>query len=235
MTGMILPQRNPSAAPVAFSIPEAELCRRYEALYTGAVNDVLRAKGLLRQTLPPAILPLGDTMTVAGVAFTVKGAKNLTVEGEMQQRARMLEALHPHSVCVWDTSGDDESAQWGEVMTKAALRAGCRGAVIDGGVRDTLKVLAQNFPVFCRYRTSNGMLGRFRMIDFQIPVRIGGVDIFPGDILFGDVDGVLVVPRAVACDVLLQAEGVHKEEQVYKQWIDDGMSATEVVSRGGYF
>ena len=231
----ILPKDRPACEPIALSIPAAELCRRYEALYTGAVNDVLRARGLLRQTLPPAILPLRDTMTVAGIAFTVKGAKNLTIEGEMQQRARMLEALHPESVCVWDTSGDDESAQWGEVMTKAALRAGCRGAVIDGGVRDTLKVLEQSFPVFCRYRTSNGMLGRFRMIDFQIPVRIGGVDISPGDILFGDVDGVLVVPRAMACDVLLQAEGVEKDEQVYKQWIDDGLSATEVVDRGGYF
>jgi len=231
----ILPQTNPSRDDVALAIPPEQLCPRYEALYTGAVNDVLRARGLLHQTLPPNILPLRESMTVAGIAFTVKGAKNLTVEGEMDQRVRMLEALHAHSVCIWDTTGDDESAQWGEVMTKAAKRAGCRGAIIDGGIRDTLKVLSQDFPVFCRYRTSNGMLGRFRMIDFQIPVRIGGVAIFPGDILFGDVDGVLVVPRAIACDVLLQAEGVGRDEEVYKQWLDEGMSASEVVDRGGYF
>ena len=191
MSPNILPSTDPTREVTPLAIPPEELCRRYEALYTGAVNDVLRARGLLHQTLPPAILPLRDAMAMAGIAFTVKGAKNLTVEGEMDQRARMLEALHAHCVCVWDTSGDDESAQWGEVMTKAAIRAGCRGAVIDGGVRDTLKVLAQNFSVFCRYRTSNGMLGRFRMIDFQIPVRIGKVNIFPGDIIFGDVDGVL--------------------------------------------
>jgi len=231
----VLPRTDPSRELTPLTIPAEDLCRRYEALYTGAVNDVLRAKGLLHQTLPPAILPLRESMCVAGLAFTVKGAKNLTLEGEMGQRAKMLETLYPHSVCVWDTSGDDESAQWGEVMTKAAVRAGCRGAIIDGGVRDTLKVLEQNFPVFCRYRTSNGMLGRFRMIDFQIPVRVGNVDIYPGDLIFGDVDGVLVVPRAMACEVLLEAESVRSEEQVYKKWIDDGMSATEVVDRGGYF
>lgn len=216
-------------------IPAADLCRRFEALYTGAVNDVLRARGLVYQTLPPSILPLKDDMVVAGIAFTVKGAKNLTIEGEMEQRAAMLEALHAESVCVWDSTGDDESAHWGEVMTKAAIRAGCRGAVVDGGVRDTRLVLAQGFPVFCRYRTSNGMLGRFRMVDFQIPIRLGGVIIHPGDVLFGDIDGVLVVPRAIACDVLEEAEKVRREEQVYKKWIDDGMSPREVVDRGGYF
>lgn len=235
MADSLLPHTNPSTDLVPLTIPAGELCDRYCALYTGAVNDVLRARGLLYQALPPTILPLRDTMTVAGIAFTVKGAKNLTVDGEMEQRARMLEALHAHSVCIWDTSGDDESAQWGEVMTKAAIRAGCRGAIVDGGVRDTLKVLAQNFPVFCRYRTSNGMLGRFRMIDFQIPVQIGRVTIFPGDVIFGDVDGVLAVPRRIACDVLLEAEAVNKDEQFYKEWIDQGMSPTEVVNRGGYF
>lgn len=223
----------PRLAPLR--IPEAELCRRYERLYTGAVNDVLRERGYLYQTLPHSILPLKDHMTVAGIAFTVKGSKNLTTEGEMEQRALMLEALHAQSVCVWDATGDDESAHWGEVMTKAAIRAGCRGAVVDGGVRDTQLILDQNFPVFARYRTSNGMLGRFRMVAFQIPVRIGQVTITPGDVIFGDIDGVLVVPRALACEVLEQAEKIRGEEQVYKQWIDEGLSPSEVVQRGGFF
>jgi 4-hydroxy-4-methyl-2-oxoglutarate aldolase len=232
-----IPQRHtPHCDGANVSIPLDELCRRYEALYTGAINDVLRAKGLLKQTFPPAIMPLRESMCVAGVAFTIKGMKHSKVEdGEMERRAQMLEAIEPYSVCVWDTNGDDESAQWGEVMTKAALRAGCRGAVIDGGVRDTHKVLAQAFPVFCRYRTSNGMLGRFRMIDYQVPIRIGGLNVLPGDIVFGDIDGALVIPRHLACDVLLLAESINEDERQYKDWIDGGMSATEVVSRGGYF
>ncbi|NJL32417.1 MAG: hypothetical protein HC898_12820 [Phycisphaerales bacterium] len=81
----------------------------------------------LHQALPPRILPLERQMKVAGIVFTIKGIKDLTVEGEMEQRAAMLESLHQDSVVVWDTTEDDTSAQWGEVMTKAAKRAGCRG------------------------------------------------------------------------------------------------------------
>lgn len=231
-----MPYTPPPPPPIEpLPIPDEELCRRYEALYTGAVNDILREDQLLYQALPPTILPLERDMRVAGIAFTIKGMKTLTVDGEMEQRAQMLEALHPNSVVVWDTGGDDTSAQWGEVMTKAAIRAGCRGAVIDGGVRDTQLVLDQGFPVWCRYRTSNAMLGRFRMVGYQMPIRIGGVDIYPGDVVFADIDGAVVVPRRKAIDVLQRAEALRRDEQVYKRWIDEGMSATEVVRKGGAF
>ncbi len=218
-----------------FPISEKELCDRFEATFTSAVNDVLREYGYLYQTLPYDILPLRDEMKVCGVAFTIKGSKNLTLEGEMEKRAQMLEALGPDTIAVWDTSGDDKSAQWGEIMTMAAIKRGCRGAVVDGGVRDTNKVLEQNFPVFCRYRTSNGMLGRFRMYDYQIPVQIGDVMIKPGDILFGDIDGVLVVPREIAYEVLLKAEKIRDNEEEIKAQVRKGVPPSEVVRNGGYF
>lgn len=190
---------------------------------------------MLYQTLPSSILPLKEDMKVAGIAFTVKGSKNLTFENEMEQRAEMLEAIHENSVVVWDTSEDDESAQWGEVMTMAAIKRGCRGAVIDGGVRDTIKVLNQKFPVFVKYRTSNGMLGRFRLIGYQIPIRIGNVTIYPGDVVFGDIDGVLIIPREIAYEVLIRAEQVKSNEVEIGKWVKGGMSPTEVVKKGGYF
>ena len=216
-------------------IPIKELCDRYENLFTSAVNDVLREMGLLYQTLPPNIMPLRDKMKVAGIAFTIKGTKSLIVKNEMKERAEMLEAIPIDSVIAWDTSNDDESAQWGEVMTMAAIKRGCRGAVVDGGVRDTDRVLSQGFPVFVKYRTSNGMLGRFRITGYEIPIQIGNVFIQPGDIIFGDIDGVIVVPRDLAYDVLLRAEEIKDKESEIKRWIRDGMSAGEVVERGGYF
>jgi len=217
------------------AIPDQELCERYEALFTAAVNDVLRERGLTHQTLPTGILPLKDDMKVAGPAFTIKGAKSLLVKDEMKERAEMLESIPAHGVVAWDTSGDDESAQWGEVMTMAAVKRGCRGAIVDGGVRDTDRVLPQNFPVFVKYRTSNGMLGRFRISGWQVPIRIGEVDIFPGDLIFGDIDGVIVVPRAMACDVLERAEEIAASESQLKKWVEEGLPATEIVKRGGYF
>lgn len=218
-----------------FPIPTRELCERYEALFTAAINDVLRERNFLNQTLPNNIMPLRDEMKVAGVAFTIKGAKSLILKDEMRERAQMLDAIPADAVIAWDTTEDTESAQWGEVMTMAAVRKGCRGAVVDGGVRDTDRVLAQNFPVFIKYRSSNGMLGRFRITGWQVPIRIGEVVIRPGDIVFGDIDGVIVVPRAMAYDVLLRAEEIANTETEIKRWIREGMSTQEVVDRGGYF
>ena len=179
--------------------------------------------------------PLREEMKVCGIAFTIKGSKNLDQTNEMEQRAQMLESIPENSVCVWDTSGDNESAQWGEIMTMASKKRGCRGAIVDGGVRDTNKVLEQDFPVFCKYRTSSGMLGRFRMIGYQMPVMIGNVHIYPGDIVCADIDGCIVVPRKIAYEVLVRAEQILENEIHIKEMVESGITPTEVVKNGGYF
>lgn len=216
-------------------VSDTELCERFEALFTAAVNDVLREHNLTYQTLPNNIMPLENHMKVAGPIFTIKGAKSLLIKDEMKERAEMLESIPRNGVVVWDTSGDDESAQWGEVMTMAAKRRGCRGAIVDGGVRDTDRVLGLDFPVFVKYKSSNGMLGRFRISGWQIPIRIGDVEIFPGDIVFADIDGAIVIPRAIAYEVLIRAEAIAESENELKKWVESGMSTTEIVAKGGYF
>lgn len=216
-------------------ISEKELCDRYEQVTTPMVNDVLRERGLLYQTFPNNILPLREEMKVVGIAFTVKGSKNLSLENEMAERAKMLEAIPPNSVVVWDTCEDDESAQWGEIMTMASIRQGCRGAIVDGGVRDTNRVLEQNFPVFCKYRSSNGMLGRFRLIGYQIPVVMGRVHVYPGDVVLADIDGGICIPREMAYEVLLRAEEIRCSEVEIKKMVNSGMVPTKVVEKGGYF
>ena len=220
---------------IPFPISDEELCRRYQDVFVSAVNDVLREEGLISQTLPNNIMPLREEMKVCGIAFTIKGAPSLDLKDEMEERARMLEQIGPGDLVVWDTSGDTFSAQWGEMMTKVSKKRGCRGAILDGGVRDTAAVLKQNFPVFCKYRTSNGMLGRFRTTAWQVPIMIGDVKIFPGDVVFGDIDGVIVVPRKMAYAVLLRAEAIRDNEKQIDKLISSGMKPTEVVAAGGYF
>ena len=220
---------------IPFPISDEELCRRYEEVFVSAVNDVLREEGMISQTLPNNIMPLREEMKVCGIAFTIKGAPSLDLKDEMEERARMLEQIGPGDLVVWDTSGDTFSAQWGEMMTKVSKKRGCRGAILDGGVRDTAAVLKQNFPVFCKYRTSNGMLGRFRTTAWQVPIMIGDVKIFPGDVVFGDIDGVIVVPRKMAYDVLLRAEAIRDNEKQIDKLISGGMKPSEVVAAGGYF
>ena len=177
-----------------FPVPVKELCERYEKLYTGCINDVMRELCLLNQNLPSDIMPLRDEMTVCGEAFTVKSAPNVMIEGEMTFRAQMLDDFKPEGVVVWDTSEDTEASLWGGVMTATAITKGIRGAVIAGGIRDTRQILEQKFPVFYKYRTSNGSLGRCMITHYQVPVRIGKVTVRPGDIIFGDIDGVLCIP-----------------------------------------
>lgn len=230
-----LKQAREASAQIELPISDEELITRYEAVFTAAVNDVLREMGYLYQTLPNSIQGLRQDMKVAGLAFTIKGSKNLRIEDEMPERARMLDAIVPYSVCVWDTSGDDESAQWGEIMTMASRGRGCRGAIVDGGVRDTDRILKMDFPVFARYRSSNGMLGRFRMIGYQMPIQIGQVNIAPGDVILADIDGVIVVPRALAIEVLEKAEAIRDNEVEIKRMVLSGLKATEIVERGGYF
>ena len=201
-------------------------------IFNGADSFVCVGAGLL---VLYYVLSLKDEMKVAGIAFTIKGSKNLSLEDEMVERAKMLEAIPQNSVCVWDTCNDDESAQWGEIMTMASKRQGCRGAIVDGGVRDTNRVLEQDFPVFCKYRSSNGMLGRFRLIGYQIPVVMGNVHVYPGDVILADIDGAIAVPRELAYEVLLRAERIRDNEVEIKEMVGSGMTPTQVVENGGYF
>lgn len=218
-----------------FPISESELCDRYEKLYTGAVNDVLREFTLMDQALPVNIIPLRTEKPTCGIAFTIRSNPDPTVDGEMDYRAQMLDAMPKGCCVVWDAGEEVEAAHWGEVMTASAIARGARCAVINGGLRDTLQVLAQNFPVFYRYRSSNGSLGRTKITGYQVPLRIGKVYIKPGDVIFGDIDGVVVVPRAIAYDVLLRAEEIKRNEREMRGWVSPGFSAVEMVKNGGYF
>ncbi len=220
---------------VAFPVPVEELLDRFEQLTTPMINDALRERNLVYRVLPNGILPIREHYRVAGIAFTVRGSKSLTMQNDMAERVKMIESIPAHSFVVWDTDQDAESTQWGEVITMAAIKRGCRAAAVDGGIRDTDKVLEMKFPVFARYRNSNGMLGRFRITGWEIPIKIGDVIIYPGDVILGDIDGVIVIPRALAYEVLLRGEEIKSGESEIKRWVREGMTPNEIVKRGGYF
>ena len=219
----------------AFSVPDDELLTRFEQLYTGAVNDVLREFCLLNQALPNRIIPLREYRTVAGFAFTVKSAPNAMISGEMEFRTQMLDSMHQNSFVIWDTSKDEKATLWGGVMTATAKGKGVKAACIDGGIRDTHQILEADFPVFYKYRISNGSLGRCLITHFQIVLQIDDVTIKPGDVLLGDIDGVLVVPRDIAYEVLVRAEEIRENEKKIFGWVKDGETVRSITEKGGYF
>jgi regulator of RNase E activity RraA len=218
-----------------FSIPEKEMLSRFEQLYTGAVNDVLREFCLLDQALPGHILPLREYRTVAGIAFTVKSAPNVMIQGEMEFRTQMLDELHEDAFVIWDTTQDEKATLWGGVMTATAKKLGVKAACIDGGIRDTHQILEAELPVFYKYRISNGSLGRCLITHYQVPIKIGDVVVRPGDVMLGDIDGVLCVPRDIACDVLKRAEEIKSNEKTIFGWVGEGKSIKEITDEGGYF
>lgn len=218
-----------------YPISISEMRSRYMKLFSGAINDVLRFVYKLHATsLPACYKPLREEMKMTGQAFTIKGGPDVTTDGEFEMRAEMLETLHEDSVVVWDCTGDTVTSQWGEVMTMAALKAGCRGALVNG-IRDTESILEQQFPVFHQYRANTGMLGRFRMYYYQKPILIGEIVVHPGDWIFGDIDGVISIPKDIAYDVLLAAEKILIKEADIKAMVESGLKPTEVVAKGGYF
>jgi 4-hydroxy-4-methyl-2-oxoglutarate aldolase len=221
--------------PITFPIPEKELLFRFEQLYTGAVNDVLREFCLLNQALPSHILPLREYFTVAGFAFTVKSSPNAMIKGEMEYRVKMLDEIKEDAFIIWDTSKDEKATLWGGVMTATAKGKKVKAACIDGGIRDTHQIIAEEFPVFYKYRISNGSLGRCLITHYQVTLQIGDVTIKPGDVVLGDIDGVLVVPRAIAYQVLIRAEEIKENEKEIFEWVHNGDSVKEITERGGYF
>lgn len=224
------------ATPAPLPIPQEALLARYAQLYTGAVSDVLREHRLMDQALPARIQPLrSEQRCAAGLAFTVKSQPHTIVTGEMTLRGQMLEAMGDGHFIVWDATGAEDSTAWGGVMTAAAKARGVRGAAIDGGVRDTRQVMDADFPVFCRFRHPNAALGRAMISHFQVPLRIGGVMVHPGDIVVGDMDGVMVVPRALALPVLERCEEILGIERAIFGWIEAGDSVAEISAKGGYF
>jgi regulator of RNase E activity RraA len=228
-------EQRETVAPEPLAIADEELLTRYEQLYTGAVNDVLREFSLLDQALPNRVIALREYRTIAGLAFTVKSSPNCMISGEMEFRTQMLDAMQPNGFVIWDTSNDEQATLWGGVMTATAKRLGVKAACIDGGIRDTHQILEADFPVFYRYRSSNGSLGRCLITHYQVPIRIGDVFIKPGDIILGDVDGVLCVPRNLACDVLTRAEEIKANEKKIFGWVAEGRSAKDITDEGGYF
>ena len=213
-----------------------ELVKRYRALYSGAVADTLDAKGMRNQVLPYYISPVNLDMVVAGPAFTGQGYPvGDTRNDDSSMRIRMLDSIKAGTVSVWACEGHAESAHWGEIMSNAAQERGCTGAVVDGGLRDTQFVLKMGFPVFCRFRCAASSIGRWEIKEWMVPIKIGKTMIRPGDFVFGDVDGVVIVPQELTLEVLLETEKIVERENGMRVELSKGTTVSDVYRKYGKF
>ena len=215
-------------------IPVEKLCQRYRKLYTGAIYDILEDKGLPNQLLSLEIKPLKADMKVAGPAYTVKGVRRPTADEWIGEQVDLLGGITPDCVVVYDPGNEHRSGHWGELTSNAAAAKGCQGVVVDGGARDSTKHLQiPNWSCFCRYTSPIEAGTRQKIVAVGKPIFMSGslttvVRVDPGDFIFGDLDGVLVVPKALAVEVLLKAEAKVAVEDQGREEIRKGADMREV-------
>lgn len=206
-------------------VSSRDLSVRYSRIYTAAITDVLDKRGYYNQALPHGIAPLTPETRLAGIAFPASGKPTRTDDTETTIRAflSMLGAVPRDGVLVVQTN-DDVAAHFGELSAAAMKARGVRGAVIDGATRDAAYIVRERFPVFCRYRTPLDSLPRWRVVEWGHPVTIGDVRVSPGDVVVGDLDGVVVVPKALAVEVLLECEALLDSENQVRDAVRRGMA-----------
>lgn len=208
-------------------------------LFSAVLGDVMDTMGLVHQFLPPAIRPLEPKMIVVGRAFTVVEADIGTsvIDDHLANKpfGNMLEALdnlQPHEVYICSGASPDY-ALWGEIMTDRAKYLGAAGAVVDGYSRDTFGVLKSGFPTFSYGAYAQDQQARGKVVDFRVPITMGNVHIHPGDIVFGDFDGVCIIPREKEREIIQQALDKARTEKVVQKKIQEGMSACEAFEKYG--
>lgn len=211
-----------------YELDVKEMVRRYEQLYTAAIEDVLQARGYHDQWLGPDIKCLtrelqGDV--VAGFAFTVQWIHDPLPDERERPAAKMVEAYAEDSVVVVDAGADQISGFWGELATTVCVRNGVRGAVINGGAKDTAFVKLMGFPIFARFSSPVDGFYRSRLRGWQIPIWFNGILIRPGDFIVGDSDGVVVLPQEIAEEVLIETERRAGNETETRNLLRQGVSA----------
>jgi regulator of RNase E activity RraA len=202
-------------------------------LYTPAVGDILDQCGRFHQFLPASIRPLHDDMKIAGRAMPVLQADVFGIQkkpfGLMSQA---LDNLKPGEIYV-ASGGTMQSANWGEIMMAAARTRGAAGAVVNGFHRDTPRMLEQSWPVFSRGNWARNSAPCMKVIDFRCRIEIEGTLVEPGDLVFGDIDGVVIVPSNLEREVIRRALEKARAEKVVRKEIENGMSSTAAFEKYG--
>ena len=214
------------------------LPRRFARIDTAAITDVLDELGLLRQTLPSAIQPLTPAMRLAGYAFTARGRAHRGTSRDRDQTLRrflgMLSAAPADSVLVL-AANDGVAAHFGELSAEWFRAHRVRGAVIDGATRDVAAIVRLGFPTFVRSRSPQDSVPRWRVIDWGRPITIGGVRVTLGDVVVADLDGVVIVPRRVAHEVLQRCEKLVGTEGAVRKAIRRGLTPLAAYEKFGVF
>lgn len=216
---------------------------RLKTLYTAAVYDIMDEMGLPNQCINIGIKPLDRNMTIAGPAFTIATTIDPRNDDEYDYQEvadlSFFRRMYEGCVVLIATAGDRQTGHWGELTSTAAKAKGAVGVVIDGGIRDgTLLMKMTEWPVFTRYLSPIESKLRTRITRVQGQIAVSGtlsayVRVEPGDWVFGDMDGVLIIPDGILDEVLLRAEEIGTLETRTRQEVASGIDVADVFAKYG--
>jgi regulator of RNase E activity RraA len=211
-------------------------------LFTAVVGDILDKMGLYHQFLPPEIKPAQSDSILIGRAMTVLTADCFVEVAEGSQNPlssksygllfEAIDDLKPNEVYI-GTGGSPRYALWGGLCSVRAIHLKASGVVVDGYYRDTREIVKLRFPCFGYGSYAQDQGARGKVVDFRIPVEISGIRVNPGDIVFGDLDGVLIVPAEAKVEAFTRALEKARGEQVIAKAIENGMKVTAVWEKYG--
>ncbi len=213
-----------------------DLVERLAKTYTGVVHDVMRARGLKDFTLPPTIRPLDPDQVLAGVVATVSGKVDPSADphATLLGWTGLLSKARAGTVLICQPN-NSTVAHMGELSAETLKLKGVRGYVVDGGCRDVDFILKQGFPVWCRYLTPRDIVGYWLPDRFDVPIRIGEVTIHPGDLVLGDRDGMVILPKAQAEAIVTAAETAITTENLVRKAILAGADPQQAYLEYGKF
>lgn len=217
-------------------MPDPSLAERLARCYSGVIYDVLRARGHTQCIVPPQIVPLDVAMVAAGPVFTVRGLPDATVSAhESLLRWTELLSRAPPGHVVMVQGNDAERALMGELSAETLQFRGVRGYIVDGGCRDTAFIRRLGFPVFCDKATPRDIVGAWVPVAYDEPINFGQVVVRAGDHVLADCDGIVVIPAAMAAEVIAAAEVAMATEDKVRAAILSGVDPQQAYLDHGKF
>ncbi|MEJ7839965.1 MAG: RraA family protein [Thermomicrobiales bacterium] len=203
-------------------------------LFTGVLSDVLDSLGYRDQAMVATIRPVVPRFTVVGRAHTVLSSDIYDMPDDPYgMEIAAVDAIQPNDVVVAATNHSVRTCFWGELLSTAATMRGGRGAIIEGYTRDVHKIEEMGFPVFTTGMRPVDSAGRGMVVSFGKPIECGGVLVRPGDIVFGDVDGIVVIPKAIETEVIALARAKIASENKMRDQLLTGRSLRDVYDEFG--
>ncbi len=205
-----------------------------ESLYAAVVADAMDSLGFRHQSPRVCLRPYsGDALMVGRCKTTLWADMYHEDPRPYELELRAVDSCQADDIMIAAASGSCHSALWGELLSTAAQNSGAVGAIVDGAVRDVAKMRAMQFPVFARQTSVYDSQNRQRVIDLDVPVEIAGVRFCPGDLVFADLDGIVVVPQEIEAEAISRAwQKVHDENRT-RDAIRGGLKATEAYQKYG--